>query len=151
MEKAMGMNHYRSLLIMTVLSFISMFVLMYAMVDSLGNVLVNVNQVYMAGLMTAPMVVIELLIMKRMYDNKRWNAVIMGAVVALGMLFFAFIRQQTAVTDRQFLRSMIPHHGAAVLMCNEAPLQSAEIKALCRNIVVNQRTEIAQMKAILAR
>jgi hypothetical protein len=38
------------------LSFISMYVLMYAMVDRFANVYPNFNQFYMAGLMTAPMV-----------------------------------------------------------------------------------------------
>lgn len=45
---------------MTVLSFIAMFILMYAMVDRFANVYPNVNQAYMAGLMAAPMVMIEL-------------------------------------------------------------------------------------------
>lgn len=38
-----------------------MHVLMYAMVDRLANVYPNFHQFYMAGLMTAAMVVIELL------------------------------------------------------------------------------------------
>ena len=66
-------NHYRHLLIMAALSFASMYVLMYAMVDSFGNVYANFNQVYMAGLMTAPMVVIELLVMRGMYHDARRN------------------------------------------------------------------------------
>lgn len=45
---------------MTLLSFAAMYVLMYAMVDRFGNVFNNVNQVYMAGLMAAAMVLIEL-------------------------------------------------------------------------------------------
>ena len=45
---------------MTALSFISMYILMYAMVNSFDNVFNSVNQVYMAGLMTAPMILIEL-------------------------------------------------------------------------------------------
>lgn len=42
-----------NLAIMTVLMFIAMYVLMYAMADWLENVLSNINQLYMAGLMTA--------------------------------------------------------------------------------------------------
>lgn len=136
---------------MTLLSFASMYVLMYAMVNTLANVLSNFNQVYMAGLMIAPMVIIEVLLMSGMYSNKRWNALILGVTAAAGIVFFGLIRQQTAITDRQFLRSMIPHHGAAILMCEKAPLRAAEIKELCRNIIVNQQAEIEQMKALLAR
>jgi len=44
---------------------------------------------------------------------------------------------------------MIPHHAGAILMCERAPLQDAEIQALCRTIVSGQRAEIDQMKAKL--
>jgi hypothetical protein len=49
----MGENHYRHLLIMVILSFVSMYILMYAMVNTLDNVYNNFNQFYMAGLMKA--------------------------------------------------------------------------------------------------
>ena len=113
--------HYGRLLIMAVLSFLSMYVLMYAMVNTFANVYANLNQVYMAGLMAAPMVVIELGLMGAMYsDRKRNIAIAAVSLVALGA-FGIFIRQQSAITDRQFLRSMIPHHAGAILMCEKAP------------------------------
>jgi uncharacterized protein (DUF305 family) len=142
-------DHYRGLLIMTALSFASMYMLMYAMVNAFGNVYNSVNQVYMAGLMTAPMVVIELVVMRGMYKDARRNALIGGAAVVLGIVFFAFIRSQTAVSDGQFLRSMIPHHGGAILMCERASVQDPEIKQLCSNILKGQQAEIDQMKAKL--
>jgi hypothetical protein len=49
-------NNYLRLLGMTLLSFVSMCVFMYAMVSTFANVFTSLNQVYMAGLMTAPMV-----------------------------------------------------------------------------------------------
>ena len=97
-----------------------MYVLMYAMANSFADVYNSLNQVYMAGLMTAPMVVIELWLMSSMYKQKRLNAVVIAASVTAGILFFTFIRQQTLISDRQFLRSMIPHHSGAILMCEEA-------------------------------
>jgi uncharacterized protein (DUF305 family) len=69
----------------------------------------------------------------------------------LGVLLFTAIRQQTLVTDSQFLRSMIPHHSGAILMCGEAPLQDAEIRKLCESIIASQQQEIDQMNAILRR
>lgn len=141
---------YIRLLLMTVLSFISMYVLMYAMVDRFENVYPNVNQFYMAGLMTAPMVIIELLLMRAMYPHRAANAVILVVgVFALGAFWLA-IRQQAAVGDVQFLKSMIPHHAGAVLMCGEAPIKDAAIRELCKSIIASQREEIAQMKAMLA-
>ncbi len=49
------------------------------------------------------------------------------------------------------MRSMIPHHSSAILMCQQASLTDAEILALCTDIVKAQEREIAQMKAILER
>lgn len=142
--------HYGRLLLMAVPSFIAMYVLMYAMVDRFANVYTNLNQFYMAGLMAAPMVIIELALMGAMYHDRKRNIVI--TVVSLLALvgFWAFIRQQTAITDRQFLRSMIPHHAGAILMCEEAPIRDHEIKELCSAIISSQRSEIDQMKARLA-
>jgi hypothetical protein len=40
------------------------------MVDRFANVYPNLNQFYMAGLMAAPMVLIELALMGHMYPNK---------------------------------------------------------------------------------
>jgi hypothetical protein len=57
---------YSRLLAMTALSFAAMYILMYAMVNSFSNVLNNLNLIYMAGLMAAPMVLIELLLMRHM-------------------------------------------------------------------------------------
>jgi uncharacterized protein (DUF305 family) len=61
------------------------------------------------------------------------------------------IREQTGIGDRQFLRSMIPHHASAILMCEEAPIVDPDIRLLCRGIVTSQQSEITQMKALLAR
>ena len=145
-----GGHPYRNLLIMAVLSFLSMYVLMYAMVDVIGNIYPSLNQFYMAALMTAPMMVIELALMGAMYPNRKWNAVILGASVAAGLIAFLLIRQQAAISDREFLRSMIPHHAGAILMCNQAELHDPQIQELCQGIVAGQQAEIDLMKARLA-
>lgn len=142
-------SHYGRLGLMTALSFIAMYFLMYAMVNALDNVYMNFNQVYMAGLMAAPMVLIELALMGSMYDNKRLNALIAGAAVVAAVVFFLFIRRQTAIGDRQFMRSMIPHHASAILMCNQASIGDARIERLCQDIRSSQQSEIDQMKVML--
>ena len=150
---AQGKEHYRHLTIMTVLSFIAMYVLMYAMVDRFANVYNSLNQAYMAGLMASPMVLIELGVMRAMYHDRRLNTIFAVAALVLGVLCFLGIRNQTAIGDRQFLRSMIPHHGGAILMCREAPIQAPEIVELCNRpetgIIASQQREIAQMRALL--
>ena len=134
---------------MTVISFIAMYVLMYAMVDRLANVYPNFNQFYMAGLMAAAMVAIELVVMGGMYPSKRWNVLLIAASVAALAVFWILIRQQTAIAERQFLKSMIPHHAGAILMCQQASLQDAEVVRLCEGIVRGQQAEIDLMKAKL--
>lgn len=69
-KTGMEQGTYHRLAVMALLSFLSMCVLMYAMVDRYANVFSNLNQVYMAGLMTAPMVIIELVLMRGMYPRK---------------------------------------------------------------------------------
>ena len=148
---AMAGSAYARLAAMTALSFVAMYILMYAMVNSLGNVYNSLNEVYMAALMAAPMVAIGLAVMGPMYPNRRLNAaLIIASLVALAV-FWALVRTQAAVGDEQFVRSMIPHHAGAILMCREAPVQDAEIRSLCQEIIESQQREIDQMKDILAR
>ncbi|MEX2162105.1 MAG: DUF305 domain-containing protein [Anaerolineales bacterium] len=142
---------WNRLLLMAGLHFVLMFILMYAMVDVFANVIPNLNQAYMAALMTAPMLMLEVLLMGSMYADKRALMAILGASVLVFAAAFAFIRLQTGIGDRAFLRSMIPHHGAAILMCEQADLEDPEVVALCERIVASQQEEIDQMKAILAR
>jgi hypothetical protein len=149
-DRKMNESHYQHLLIMVVLSFIAMYILMYAMVDTLDNVYNNFNQFYMAGLMTAPMIIIELVVMRSMYKDRRKNALIIAVAVIAGLLFFVLIRQQAVILDTQFLRSMIPHHAGAILMCEQASLQDPENRELCQTIISSQQSEIDQMKARLA-
>ncbi|MGH2605169.1 MAG: DUF305 domain-containing protein [Anaerolineales bacterium] len=145
------MHHhpYRRLLIMAALSLAAMYILMYAMVNALSNVYHNINQFYMAGLMTAAMVVIEVAVMSAMYPNRRLNALIIAASLIALPAFLMLIQRQAAVGDRQFLRSMIPHHAAALLMCDQASLQDPEIKDLCERITAGQQAEIDEMVAKL--
>jgi hypothetical protein len=142
-------GHYRRLLIMTAISFVAMFVLMYAMVNVVSNANPNLNQFYMAGLMTAAMLIIELALMGGMYPDKKRNAVIVGIGIAALVVFWVFIRRQTGIGDQQFLRSMVPHHAGAVLMCQQASITDAEIRLLCQDIVSGQEEQIEQMKAKL--
>lgn len=149
MDKPMNNNYYGRLLAMGVLSFLSMYIFMYAMVNTFANVFPNLNQFYMAGLMTAPMVIIELSLMSAMYHNKTLNALIITVSVIALIGFWVCIRQQSAISDQQFLKSMIPHHAGAILMCKKTSLQDPEIKDLCKSIISGQQSEINQMKAML--
>ena len=146
-----GSGHYIHLGIMTTVSFLAMYGLMYAMVDSVSNVFSNLNQLYMAALMTAAMVIIELIVMRAMYTDKRANLVIMGLSTITLIGSWLAIRAQAGITDRQFLKSMIPHHAGAILMCGKTELTDPELQRLCTEIRASQQKEIEFMKDKLAR
>jgi uncharacterized protein (DUF305 family) len=149
-DDTMNDQHYRHLLVMAVLSFVSMYVLMYAMVNSLQNVL----QQFQPGVhgraddgadgrhraMCHARDVSQQETQRRDHRRQHRDA---------GIALFAFIRVQAQISDRQFLRSMIPHHAGAILMCEQAPIQDPEIRMLCRTIISSQQTEIDQMRAKL--
>ena len=144
-------GRYRRLVLMAALSLLTIYFLMYAMVERPANVYGNLNQLFMAGLMTSPMILIELIVMRNMYGNRRLNALIAGISVAVAVLMFACIRQQAAISDEQFLRSMIPHHSSGILMYQRAKLSDAQLRELCDSIISSQQEEILLMAAMLGR
>lgn len=142
---------YKKLAIVISINAVVMFLIMFVNLWSASHFHVNVNRVYMALLMVAPMLLLMVAVMRSMYTNKAANIAIQaGCVVAIVALVVA-IRMQTGVGDRQFLRSMIPHHSSAITMCEEADITDPQILSLCDEIVRAQKDEIAEMERILAR
>jgi uncharacterized protein (DUF305 family) len=144
-------SHYRMLGINLVLSAIIMYLVMFAMIDTIGEFYNNLNMLYMTLMMVAPMGALMLLMMGSMYENRRLNLVLFSVFAGLFILGTVGTRTQAGIGDVQFLRSMIPHHSGAILMCREASLTDPEIVALCGQIQRSQREEIDQMKHILDR
>lgn len=145
----MGGGMYGRLALMLLVSFVAMYALMYAMVDRFENVYASWNQVWMAGLMAAPMALIELALMGGMYPDKRRNAIVVVLALLVMGLCWMGIRRQVGIGDAQFARSMIPHHAGAVLMCQQNRLTDPELQALCRDIIASQQAEIALMRTHL--
>lgn len=139
-----------SLLLMAALHFAAMFALMYAMVNQWAHVYPNFNQAYMAALMTAPMLIIEIFMMRSMYQNQKALNLIFGGSLLLFALSFGLIRTQATTGDQELLRSMIPHHSGAILMCQRAQLEDPELIKLCDEIIQSQEEEIAIMEAMLS-
>ena len=101
--------------------------------------------------MWAPMGAIMLATMGGMYRNRKVNAALYLASAAIFVLSLLGIRPQTLVRDDQFLRSMIPHHSGAILMCEEAKLTDPELRQLCGEIIQAQKQEIDPINRIMAR
>ncbi|MEO6041026.1 MAG: DUF305 domain-containing protein [Croceibacterium sp.] len=147
---AMMRKHYQMLGLNLLVSFVIMYFVMFTMIWSFAEFFNNLNMFYMALMMATPMGALMLLTMPMMYRNFRLNAVLYSAFALTFALSFYAMRDQTLIGDRQFLRSMIPHHAGAVLMCRRASVQDPELRALCTNIIASQTQEIGQMKAILS-
>jgi len=150
METAMR-SHYSMLGINLLLSAIIMYLVMFAMIDTIGEFYNNLNMFYMTLMMVAPMGALMLMMMGSMYENKKLNLVLYVVFAALFILGTLGTRAQAGIGNAQFLRSMIPHHSGAILMCREASITDPEIVALCGQIRESQRAEIEQMRRILDR
>jgi uncharacterized protein (DUF305 family) len=144
-------HHYRMLGANLLISLIIMYLVMFAMIYSWGEFIQNINFFYMAVMMWAPMGSVMLVTMAPMYRNRKLNLILHAAFGLIFILSATGIREQALVGDNQFLRSMIPHHSGAVLMCKESAIRDPEIKRLCEGITASQTAEIAQMKAMLDR
>ncbi|MES5047818.1 MULTISPECIES: DUF305 domain-containing protein [Rhizobium] len=147
----MGRRPYAMFAVNMLLSLVVMYFVMFSMIDGWGDFRNNLNMLYMALTMVAPMGIIMLATMGGMYRNNRLNALIYAGLAILFVAAFAGTRTQAFIDDRQFIASMIPHHSGAILMCEDADLQDQELVALCSQISRGQREEIEQMNAIQAR
>lgn len=136
---------YKRFAVMAVAMFIAMYFIMYAMIDGLNNLIPNINNLYMTLLMVSAMLIIELLIMKGMYQNKKINWAIITVSLAIGIFSWFGIREQLFVGDKEFVKGMIPHHAAAVLMSEKAKLTDPELIELQKNILETQAKEIELM------
>lgn len=69
-------------------------------------------------------------------------------VAPMGLIMLPGI---SGMFENKRLKSMIPHHSRAILVCRQANLTDPEIIELCNQIVRSQQDEINQMKGILQR
>lgn len=137
---------YKRFALMAVAMFVAMYFIMYAMIDGLQNLIPNINNLYMTLLMVSAMLIIEIWIMKGMYQNKKINWAIITVSLAIGIFSWFGIREQLFVGDKEFVKGMIPHHAAAVLMSEKAKLTDPELIELQKNILETQAKEIELMK-----
>ena len=146
-----GAHPYRKLFAELVLDFVIMFFVMYAMIASAEHLYFNIGNVYMTLMMVAPMMALMIFFMGKMYPSPRANRMLIGLAALIFAVGWFGMREQLGVGDAQFLRSMIPHHSGAILMCEKAKLTDPETVRLCQNIIAAQEREIAQMQTILTR
>ena len=131
------------------ISLVLMFLLTMSLIFTIDHFHINLSNFYMALMMVAPMGVVMVLVMWGMFKDRRLNVVLLVAFVAMFAASFALGRASTFIGDEQFLRSMIPHHSRAILLCERASITDPRIVELCDAIVETQREEITQMEQLL--
>ena len=124
---------------------------MFLNISEINHYHSSTTRVYMAILMVAPMAVVMMLMMGKMYSNKKLNfSIITGAIIVFAVTLAA-LRTQTPISDVQYMKAMIPHHSSAILTSQNANIKDPEVKKLAEEIIKSQEEEIAQMKKILER
>ena len=142
-------GNYRTFGIMLAVSFVIMYGVMFLNVVEADHIYLSLTRLYMTILMVAPMALLMLLLMRKMYPNKKLNTIIALSSITAFVLALVFLRNQTFIADTQYMKAMIPHHSSAILTSRYAHIKDPEVKKLSREIIEAQEEEIAQMKALL--
>lgn len=151
MNMDMGKSPYLMFAVNLLASGIVMYFVMYTMIDSSAELYNNLNNVYMTLMMVTSMALFMLWMMTSMFPDRKTNVVLNIVFASVFLVSLFGMRTQALIGNDQFLRSMIPHHSGAILMCEKSAITDLEIKQLCRGIITSQKAEIAQMKAMLNR
>jgi uncharacterized protein (DUF305 family) len=154
MEQNKNMHHmqgmsYSKFSVMMIISFLIMYIVMFLNIERISHYHTSITRIYMAILMVAPMAVFMMLMMGRMYPNKKLNKGIIITGVIVFILSLIGLRNQTPISDEQYMKAMIPHHSSAILVSKEANLKDPEVKKLAEQIIQSQEKEIAEMNALL--
>ena len=135
-------GHYLTMIVISLVSGILSGMWVWA--DKLSDIRLSINDIYMAGLMTALMIFFMALL-------DRHYIWIVGSVIVVGLILWA-IRTQAFVAKSQYFSGMIPHHSMAVLtskglLRNQGLDLSPDEQHFVEQIIKTQEREIAWMKS----
>jgi hypothetical protein len=136
---------------MIIVSFCVMYGVMFLNVNDLEHIYSSTTRLYMTILMISPMAIIMLVFMPKMYPNNKLNLAIYISSAVIFVITFTFLRNQTFISDKEYLRAMIPHHSSAILTSSRADLKDPQVRQLADSIIKSQRKEIYLMKSFLER
>ncbi|MEO6358892.1 MAG: DUF305 domain-containing protein [Ferruginibacter sp.] len=142
---------YKKFVVMMVISFFIMYFVMFLNMDELDHYHTSATRIYMALLMVAPMGVVMIMMMGKMYPNRKYNTSITIASIVVFGVIFAALRTQTPISDVQYMKAMIPHHSSAIMVSKHANIKDPEVRQLADSIMASQEREITRMERILRR
>jgi Na+/melibiose symporter-like transporter len=145
-------NNYTKFILMIAASFIAMYITMYLNTYQIDHVYFSLTRFYMSCLGIAAMAVIMWFFMRKMYQNKKKNIVILLGSLILFISALGLVRAQSPIVgDVLWMKAMIPHHSIAILTSKRADIKDPEVKKLANDIIKAQEKEIAEMKAMIKR
>lgn len=147
----MNNSQYKVFIIMLALSFVIMYVVMFLNVDEFSHIYLSYTRTYMTLLMISPMALVMLMLMRKMYPNKKLNSIIIVSSIAVFVFALTALRSQAFISDTQYMKAMIPHHSSAIMTSKNANIKDPELRRLSDSIIKSQEEEITQMKLILDR
>lgn len=150
MQNMEGMG-YKKFWITMAISFVVMYLVMFLNVIEIKHYHTSVTRIYMTLLMISAMAVVMMLMMGKMYRNKKTNMGIIAGGALVFILVLVALRSQTPIGDVQYMKAMIPHHSSAILTSERANIKDPEVKKLAEDIIKAQRKEIAEMEAAIER
>lgn len=151
MENMNDNMSYGKLFSTLLISFVIMYFVMFLNMDEVGHYHTSITRVYMSVLMVAPMAILMILMMRKMYPNNKLNTAIILSGIVLFVLAFLGLRTQTPVGDIQYMKAMIPHHSSAIMTSKNASIKDPEVRKLADSIIKSQEDEILQMESMIKR
>ena len=145
----MQTKNYSRLVVSLVLSFFIMYAVMFLNVDARDLIFLSLTRTYMCLLMVSPMTILMLLSMPHMYKKDGINRIIIISAVIIFSASLSFLRNQTFISDRNYMKAMIPHHSSAILTSKNTHLLNPEVRKLADSIIASQEREIRQMEGLL--
>ena len=145
-----GGGKYWRFMAMVSTSTVLMFFLMYVNTYDADHIFWSETRFWMMFVMGAMMMVVMLLFMWGMYQDKKRNFIILGVATVTFVLALWLVRSQTTVNGVDYMKAMIPHHSIAIMTSERAHIRDPRVRKLAHEIILAQRREIAQMKYLIA-
>jgi hypothetical protein len=144
-------NPYPKFALIMAISFVVMHLVMFLNVAEFSHIHTSVTRFYMTTLMISIMAITMLLLMWKMYPNRKINLGILlfASITFCGTLFL--LRTQTFVGDIQYMKAMIPHHSSAIMTSSNVDFKDLELKKLAEDIIAAQEKEIIHMNEMINR
>ena len=140
---------YRTFVAMILAASVLMFALMYLNTYQWDHVWFSQTRLFMTLIMAGAMALVMLVFMRHMYRDKRANAAIVVASLALMATGLWLVRSQATVGDVAWMKAMIPHHSIAILTSERARIRDPRVRKLADGIIATQKREIGEMEALI--